>query len=75
LPAKLVAVMPAPARSATENHCGQIAGVEEMLGELIMQARPFFPRILGRLPVEQVIHLTRVALDIVKLIFDLRRRG
>jgi hypothetical protein len=52
---------------------GQIAGVEETLGELIVQTRPFFPHILGRLAEEQIVHLTRIALDIVKLIFELRR--
>ncbi len=31
---------------------GQIAGVEERLGKLVMQARPFLLHIPGRLPVE-----------------------
>jgi hypothetical protein len=52
---------------------GQIAGVVETLGKLIVQARPFFPNILGRGAMEEVIHLTGIALDVVELVFHIRR--
>lgn len=49
---------------------GEIAGVDELRRQHLVQARPFPSNVRSRYVIKQVCELERVAIDVIKLVFD-----